>query len=77
MAAGCQGCHPINNSIVYSSDDGMTLKNNIGVSVTNKKIESPYHGKAAGSSETLSAVATRLGWDVAVWDLNGNEPKLN
>ena len=78
------------NSVIYHMNgvfdqDDVTaetpLKNNIGVSVTNKKIESPnkfpYHGKAAGSSETLSAVATRLGWDVAVWDLSGNEPKQN
>lgn len=57
------------------------LKNNIGISVTNKKIESPlkfpYHGKVAASDETLSDVATRLGWDATVWDLSGNEPKLN
>ena len=57
------------------------LKNNIGVSVTNNKIGSPYkfpyHGKEAGVSETLSDVATRLGWDATVWDLSGNEPKLN
>ena len=57
------------------------LKNNIGISVTNKKIESPlkfpYHGKAAASGETLSDVAKRLGWDATVWDLSGNEPKLN
>ncbi|MBE6250313.1 MAG: hypothetical protein E7111_01520 [Bacteroidales bacterium] len=36
----------------------------------------PYHGKAAGSSETLSAVAKRLGWNESVWNLSGDTPAL-
>lgn len=61
------------------------LQNNMGESIADTKIHStqptypkyPYHGKAAASGETLSDVATRLGWDATVWDLSGNEPKLN
>jgi hypothetical protein len=36
----------------------------------------PYHGKAAGTSETVSAVAKRLGWDETIWDLSGDYPQL-
>ena len=36
----------------------------------------PYHGKKAGTSETLSLVAERIGWDKSVWDLSGDLPKL-
>lgn len=61
------------------------LQNNMGESITDTKFHAsqptypkyPYHGKAAGATETLSDVATRLGWDATVWDLSGNEPKLN
>ena len=56
------------------------LKNNIGVSVSNQKIEAPnkfpYHGKAAASNETLSDVAKRLGWDQNIWDCAGETPQL-
>ncbi len=36
----------------------------------------PYHGKAAAAGETVSAVAKRLGWDEAIWDLSGATPTL-
>lgn len=36
----------------------------------------PYHGKAAGASETCSQVAARIGWDTSVWDLSGEFPVL-
>jgi len=61
------------------------LQNNMGESITDTRFHSsqptypkyPYHGMAAGATETLSDVAKRLGWDATVWDLSGNEPKLN
>lgn len=34
----------------------------------------PYHGKAAASGKTLSAVAKDLGWPASVWDLSGDVP---
>lgn len=36
----------------------------------------PYHGKAAATGETVSAVAKRIGWDETVWDLSGEYPRL-
>ena len=36
----------------------------------------PYHGKAASAGEKLSAVASRIGYDTAVWDLSGDVPEL-
>lgn len=36
----------------------------------------PYHGKAASSGETVSAIAARIGWDTSVWDLSGSTPTL-
>ena len=36
----------------------------------------PYHGTVAPSGKTASAIAKEMGWDTAVWDLSGNEPKL-
>lgn len=36
----------------------------------------PYHGKAAGSGETLSDVAKRIGWSSEIWDFSQSEPKL-
>lgn len=36
----------------------------------------PYHGKAAPANATLSSVASSLGWDVNVWDLSEDIPKL-
>ena len=36
----------------------------------------PYHGKAAGASETLSDVAVRLGWSDSVWSFEHDEPEL-
>lgn len=36
----------------------------------------PYHGKAAGASETLSDVARRIGWSEVIWDLSGDTPVL-
>lgn len=35
-----------------------------------------YHGKAAGSAETLSQVAQRIGWSTDIWDFSGDAPKL-
>jgi hypothetical protein len=56
------------------------LKNNVGVSVTNQKIETPYkfpyHGKAASASESLSDVAERLGWSADLWDFTNDAPVL-
>ena len=56
------------------------LKNNIGVSVTNQKIEIPYkfpyHGKSASASESLSAVAERLGWNSDIGDFTNDTPVL-
>lgn len=37
---------------------------------------SPYHGKAAASGATLSAVAQSAGWSSTVWDFSGGVPKL-
>ena len=36
----------------------------------------PYHGKAAGATETLSDVAVRLGWSASVWSFEHDEPEL-
>lgn len=36
----------------------------------------PYHGIAAGASETVSDVARRVGWSEKVWDLSGPLPVL-
>lgn len=36
----------------------------------------PYHGKAAAAGVTASQAAKQLGWDEAIWDLNGAEPML-
>ncbi|MCQ2114724.1 MAG: DUF4886 domain-containing protein [Bacteroidales bacterium] len=36
----------------------------------------PYNGKAAAAGETVSSIATKLGWDASVWDLSGDYPKL-
>lgn len=36
----------------------------------------PYHGKAAGASETISDVAVRLGWSESVWSFEHDEPEL-
>ena len=36
----------------------------------------PYHGIAAGASETVSDVARRVGWSEDVWDLSGPLPVL-
>lgn len=35
-----------------------------------------YHGKAAGAEETLSQVASRIGWSEDIWDLSGGVPAL-
>ena len=35
-----------------------------------------YHGIAAAAGKTASQVAKDLGWDEAIWDLSGAEPKL-
>lgn len=35
-----------------------------------------YHGKAAGAEETLSQVASRIGWSEDIWDLSGDVPAL-
>ena len=35
-----------------------------------------YNGKASGASETLSAVAQRIGWSASVWDFSGETPVL-
>lgn len=36
----------------------------------------PYHGKAAGETETCSDVARRIGWSESIWDLSEELPKL-
>ena len=36
----------------------------------------PYHGKAAKSTSTLSAVARAIKWDESIWDLSGEMPVL-
>lgn len=36
----------------------------------------PYHGKAVGAGEKLSAVAQRIGYDAALWDFTGDVPEL-
>ena len=36
----------------------------------------PYHGKAAGTTETVSDVAKHLGWSETIWDLSGDYPQL-
>ena len=61
------------------------LQNNIGESIADTKIHNkqptypkyPYHGKAAGATETLSDVAKRLGWDQTIWNCSGATPTLN
>lgn len=35
-----------------------------------------YHGKQAAASETLSAVAKRIGWPEDIWNLSGSIPVL-
>lgn len=35
-----------------------------------------YHGKAAGAEETLSQVASRIGWSPDIWNLSGDVPAL-
>lgn len=40
------------------------------------KYATAYHGKASGTSETISAVAKRLGWDETIWDLSKSTPVL-
>ena len=35
-----------------------------------------YHGKAADSTDSLSAVAQTIGWDSAIWDFSGALPVL-
>ena len=35
-----------------------------------------YHGKAAAAGVTASQAAKQLGWDEAIWDLSGAEPRL-
>ena len=42
----------------------------------NEYAQQAYHGKAAASGKTASAVAKDLAWDTAVWDLSGDLPKL-
>ena len=37
---------------------------------------SPYHGKAASSGSTLSAVAQSAGWSAQVWDFSSEIPEL-
>lgn len=41
---------------------------------TNAFAQRPYHGKAAGAEETLSQVASRIGWSEDIWDLSGDVP---
>ena len=43
---------------------------------TNAFAQRPYHGKAAGAEETLSQVASRIGWSEDIWDLSGDVPAL-
>ena len=42
----------------------------------NHQYNYPWHGTAAAAGKTASAVAKDLGWDEAIWDLSGDEPKL-
>jgi hypothetical protein len=35
-----------------------------------------YHGKAAGSADTASSIASALGWSTEIWDLSGSVPAL-
>ena len=42
----------------------------------NHQYNYPWHGTAAAAGKTASAVAKDLGWDEAIWDLSGAEPKL-
>ena len=35
-----------------------------------------YHGKASAAGETLSQVASKIGWSVEIWDFSGDIPKL-
>lgn len=35
-----------------------------------------YHGKAAGSADTASSIASALGWSTKIWDLSGSVPAL-
>lgn len=43
---------------------------------TADKNQYAYHGKAAGEGETISEVASRLGWSEDIWDLSGDVPVL-
>ncbi|MBE6250920.1 MAG: hypothetical protein E7111_04625 [Bacteroidales bacterium] len=43
---------------------------------TNQTAQQAYHGKAADSTDSLSAVAQSLGWSTDVWDFSGALPVL-
>lgn len=66
---------PLTDHANVSSSSKLPYSGPSGGTSTHKYIY-PYHGKAAGSSETMSAVAKRLGWDENVWNLSSDTPYL-
>ena len=56
-----------------SSDGSTSLTFN---GITNDNNYSPYFGKAAATTATVSSLARELGWSEEIWDLSGNFPAL-
>ncbi|MBQ9653579.1 MAG: hypothetical protein IJV32_05080 [Bacteroidales bacterium] len=64
---------------------GMTIKNTVGnksvtndpnTSSTSPNTKNSHDGVEAGSSDTVSSVASTLDWSTTIWDLNGTYPTL-